>query len=59
MPAREAREAAQAYKIGVLNRETGFRIDFVRSITSGVPVVQYAPHSQAARAIESLCEEIV
>jgi chromosome partitioning protein len=55
---RDAREAMEVFKLDVLETELCQRVAFIDSLTSGVSVMQYAPHSKAAEEIESLREEI-
>ena len=43
----------------VFDTELCQRVAFIDAMTSGVSVMQYAPHSKAASEIERLCEEII
>jgi len=58
-PGREAREALQTYKMGVLKTEISQRIAYVKAMIAGVPVLVYAPNSEATKEILSLCNEIL
>jgi chromosome partitioning protein len=59
VPAREARESLASYGIPIFKTEIGHRIDFVRAMVEGLPILKYAPHSYAAMEIENLCKEIL
>jgi len=56
---RDSREAMKEFQMDVFNTELCQRVAFIDAMTSGVSVMQYAPHSKAAGEIESLCEEII
>lgn len=56
---REARETVQSFNMKVFDTELCQRVAFIDAMTSGVSVMQYAPHSKAAGEIERLCEEII
>jgi len=56
---REAREALETYGIEIFKTEIGQRVAYVEAMTSGLSVLEYAPHSEAAAEIVSLCEEII
>jgi chromosome partitioning protein len=56
---RDSREAMKQFQMDVFNTELCQRVAFIDAMTSGVSVMQYAPHSKAAREIERLCEEII
>jgi cellulose biosynthesis protein BcsQ len=43
----------------VFKTEIGQRVAYVEAMTSGLSVLEYAPHSEAAAEIVSLCEEIL
>lgn len=55
---REAREAVEVYDLGIFETEISQRIAYVQSLISGVSVMQYAPNSEAALEIKSLCDEV-
>ncbi len=57
-PGREAREALKSDGMGMFKTEICQRIDFVKSIIAGLTVIDYAPNSEAAKEIKSLCYEI-
>ncbi len=56
---RDSRAAMNQFQTDVFNTELCQRVAFIDAMTSGVSVMQYAPHSKAAGEIESLCEEII
>ena len=56
---RDSREAMKQFQMDVFNTELCQRVAFIDAMTSGVSVMQYAPHSKAAREIERICEEII
>ncbi len=56
---REAREAVQTYGMDVFKTEISQRVAFIEAMTSGLSVLEYAPQSEAAAEIVSLCEEIL
>lgn len=56
---RDSREAVKQFQMDVFNTELCQRVAFIDAMTSGVSVMQYAPHSKAAGEIERLCEEII
>lgn len=56
---RDSREAMKEFQMDVFNTELCQRVAFIDAMTSGVSVMQYAPHSKAAGEIERLCEEII
>ncbi len=56
---RDSREAMEEFQMDVFNTELCQRVAFIDAMTSGVSVMQYAPHSKAAGEIERLCEEII
>lgn len=56
---RDSREAMNQFQMDVFNTELCQRVAFIDAMTSGVSVMQYAPHSKAAGEIERLCEEII
>ncbi len=56
---RDSREAMKQFQTDVFNTELCQRVAFIDAMTSGVSVMQYAPHSKAAGEIERLCEEII
>jgi len=56
---RDSREAMKEFQMDVFNTELCQRVAFIDAMTSGVSVMQYAPHSKAAGEVERLCEEII
>jgi chromosome partitioning protein len=56
---REAREAMESYETEVFKTEISQRIAYVEAIISGYSVLEYAPLSEAAWEIRSLCYEIL
>ena len=56
---RDAREVMEKFQMNVFDTELCQRVAFIDAMTSGVSVMQYAPHSKAAGEIERLCEEII
>ena len=56
---REAREAVQTYGIDVFETEICQRVAYIEAMVSGLSVIEYAPHSEAAAEMTSLCEEIL
>ncbi len=54
----EAREAMEAYGVNILETEICQRIAYVEAMLSGQSVLDYAPSSEAAREMASLCSEI-
>jgi chromosome partitioning protein len=56
---REAREAMETYGMQVFETEICQRIAYVEAMISGLSVLNYAPHSEAAGEITRLCEEIL
>ncbi len=56
---REAREAVQTYGMDVFKTEISQRVAFIEAMVSGLSVLEYAPHSEAAAEIVRLCEEIL
>jgi len=55
---REAREAAQAFGIPVLQTEINQRIALAEAIIAGQTIFDYAPNSLAAEEFEALCVEL-
>jgi chromosome partitioning protein len=56
---REAREAVQTYGMDVFETEIYQRVAYIEAMVSGLSVIEYTPHSEAAAEITSLCEEIL
>lgn len=56
---RDAREAMDAYDMEVFETEVCQRVAYVEAMISGMSVLQYAPHSEAASEIMSLGNEII
>jgi chromosome partitioning protein len=55
---RNGREAIEALEAEVFETEISQRIAYVESMIAGVSVFQYAPTSDAAMEMESLCKEL-
>lgn len=55
---RDVREALDSHGMGLIKTEICQRTDFVKSLRQGLSVLQYAPKSEAAKEIKSLCDEI-
>lgn len=55
---REAREVMEVFKLPVFETEVSQRVAYIEAMISGVSVLQYAPKSEAAREMQSLCEEV-
>jgi chromosome partitioning protein len=55
---REAKEAMEIYDLPVFKTEICQRVAYVQAMLSGVPVLTYAPASEAASEINRLCEEV-
>jgi chromosome partitioning protein len=56
---REAREALEMYGMDIFRTEINQRIAYVESMIAGLPVMAYAPSSEAGQEIKSLCAEII
>lgn len=56
---KEVREALLTYGMDLFEAEISQRIAFVEAMTSGLSVLDHAPHSEAAREIKRFCEEVV
>jgi chromosome partitioning protein len=56
---REAREAMEDYGMVVFQTEISQRIAYVQAMLAGRTVLDYAPSSDAAVEVQSLCEEIL
>jgi chromosome partitioning protein len=56
---REAREAMETYDLDVFETEISQRIAYVEAMISGLPVLEYAPRSEAAEEIRRLCKEVI
>lgn len=55
---RGVREALESYGLALTQTEICQRSDFVKSLIQGLSVLRYAPSSEAAKEIRSLCDEI-
>lgn len=55
---REVREALENYRMDIFRTEIHQRVAYVEAMIAGMPVMAYAPHSEAAQEIRSLCEEL-
>jgi chromosome partitioning protein len=56
---REVREALENYQMDILQTEIHQRIAYVEAMIAGMPVMAYAPQSEAAQEISSLCAELL
>jgi chromosome partitioning protein len=56
---REVREALENYKMDIFQTEIHQRIAYVEAMIAGMPVMAYAPQSEAAQEIKSLCTELL
>jgi chromosome partitioning protein len=56
---REAREAMEDYGMAVFDTEISQRIAYVQAMLAGLTVIEYAPSSDAALEMRSLCNEIL
>lgn len=56
---REVREALENYQMDIFQTEIHQRIAYVEAMIAGMPVMAYAPQSEAAHEIGSLCAELL
>ena len=56
---REVREALENYQMDIFQTEIHQRIAYVEALIAGMPVMAYAPQSEAAQEIRSLCAELL
>jgi len=56
---REIREALENYRMDIFQTEIHQRIAYVEAMIAGMPVLAYAPQSEAAQEIRSLCAELL
>jgi chromosome partitioning protein len=56
---REAREVLEMYGMNIFQTEINQRIAYVEAMIAGLPVMAYAPSSEACQEIKSLCAEII
>jgi len=56
---RDVRKILDAYGMGLIDTEISQRTDFVRSMLQGLSILEYAPKSDAAKEIRSLCHEVM
>lgn len=56
---REVREALENYKMDIFQTEIHQRIAYVEAMIAGLPVMAYAPQSEAGQEIKSLCAELL
>jgi chromosome partitioning protein len=56
---REAREALETYGMDLFETEISQRVAFVEAMISGRSVLAHAPHSEAAKEIRALSDEIL
>jgi chromosome partitioning protein len=55
---REVREALENYQMDIFQTEIHQRIAYVEAMIAGMPVMAYAPQSEAAQEIKNLCAEL-
>jgi chromosome partitioning protein len=55
---REVREALENYEMDIFETEIHQRIAYVEAMIAGMPVMAYAPQSEAGLEIKSLCAEL-
>jgi chromosome partitioning protein len=56
---REVREALENYQMDIFQTEIHQRIAYVEAMIAGMPVMAYAPQSEASQEIKSLCAELL
>jgi len=56
---REARDTLETYKMAIFRTQICQRIAYVEALIAGLSVLEYAPDSEAASEIKSLCSELV
>jgi chromosome partitioning protein len=56
---REVREALENYRMDIFQTEIHQRIAYVEAMVAGMPVMVYAPQSEAAQEINGLCAELL
>ena len=56
---KEVREALETYGVELFESEISQRVAFVEAMISGRSVLEYAPHSEAAKEIRTLIDEIL
>ena len=56
---REVREALENYQMDIFQTEIHQRIAYVEAMIAGMPVMAYAPQSEAGQEIKSLCAELL
>jgi len=56
---RDAKDALQKYRRVIFDTEIGLRVAYVEASIFGQSVLEFAPTSEAANEIRSLCQEIV
>ena len=56
---REVREALENYRMDIFQTEIHQRIAYVEAMIAGMPVMAYAPQSEAGQEIKSLCAELL
>ena len=56
---REAREVLEMYDMNIFQTEINQRIAYVEAMIAGLPVMAYAPGSEACQEIKSLCAEVI
>jgi len=56
---RDAKDALQKYRRVIFDTEIGLRVAYVEASIFGQSVLEFAPTSEAANEIRSLCKEII
>lgn len=56
---REVREALENYQMDIFQTEIHQRIAYVEAMIAGMPVMAYAPQSEAGQEIKNLCAELL
>jgi chromosome partitioning protein len=56
---REVREALENYGMDIFQTEIHQRIAYVEAMIAGMPVMAYAPQSEAGQEIKNLCAELL
>jgi chromosome partitioning protein len=56
---REVREALENYQMDIFQTEIHQRVAYVEAMIAGMPVMAYAPQSEASQEIRSLCAELL
>jgi len=56
---REVREALENYQMDIFQTEIHQRVAYVEAMIAGMPVMAYAPQSEAGQEIKNLCAELL